>query len=88
MGRRPACSESDSRFDADGAGLRGFAPFAFSVVERGMLGRALRAVLVVGVVLLLAGGWFCFALQPPEFEVPPEGTVFAGVTVIDPGKTR
>ncbi|MDG2305861.1 MAG: hypothetical protein P8R42_14690 [Candidatus Binatia bacterium] len=53
-----------------------------------MLGRALRAVLVVGVVLLLAGGWFCFALQPPEFEVPPEGTVFAGVTVIDPGKTR
>ena len=53
-----------------------------------MLGRAFRAVLVVGVVLLLVGGWFRFALQPPEFEAPPQGTVLAGVTVIEPGKTR
>lgn len=53
-----------------------------------MLGRVIRAVVVVGVVLLLVGGWLRFELQPPRFDVPEQGTVLAHVTVVEPAKSR
>ncbi len=53
-----------------------------------MLGRAIRAVLVSGIALLLLGGWLRFELQPPEFDVPERGAVLTHVTVVEPDRRR
>lgn len=53
-----------------------------------MVARLIRAVVVVGIVVLLVGGWARFQLQPPRLEVPEQGAVIAHVTVIRPGRER
>ena len=53
-----------------------------------MGGRIVRAVLVVGVCVLLAGAWLRFRLEPPAFEVPARGAVLSDVTVVEPGRKR
>lgn len=51
-----------------------------------MLARAARAVLAVGLVLLLFGGWLRFELEPPAMRVPSPESRLAGVTVVEPGR--
>lgn len=53
-----------------------------------MVGRVIRAVVVASIVLLLAGAWIRFELEPPALDVPAQGATLEHVTVVEPGRDR